>query len=648
MFVTIIVSMLLQPAKIKSPADIYMVKNQVKLVEIMPDTSSSPKDSTLVSAGYTKKELVFYFKNYQKGALSATIKKRDAEEISQGEDAVFIILAPNGKGRNAYYIVVNPLGTVYDKMLTQQGIVEWDGDIRTKANKTAYGWECTVEIPFSSITYSEDSWGIQILRNIISNSELQALYMSNNVGSLYDLADFKIDFNYIEKRTNVALFMIPSIRVERIYDSARTHWDNKVKLGGTMRFKKGNNTVMDITGLPDYSELPLDFKRFSLGRLPISYPEKRPFFIEGRGYYKLPKLLVRTRNIENIEYGGKFYTAGKSSDFVMYYLKDTILNDIIFSRFKYHLSDVSELGAFSMLNRLNYNVVSFDASHTIKKYGIDLSAQWASILNTDAQLKYFKINKNANTGISGSFSYTDIDTGFISPLNTVEYNFEGIRKFALNAQFLKYFKLKERNIIFNVSGYTNHLINKFDRSIIHRVYSGNMTTYLLPYGVALLLEEGELNYLSLPDRSYRLAGGGLIYYLSSWKQARLTVLYGNYLGGHLFNPEFTANISPFGFNTGMDVFFVKSPFDSLYTINFYGEHPTPLKHFLIKPSLIYTNNLLLGQKDIDMNIVLLYEPDYLKGIYLAYQRTMRKTGNSSWSLSSGKIIFKIKWGLKIL
>ena len=647
MLILCLLSMLIQPAKIRTPKDVYGVQ-PVKLSEIMPDTSSNPEDSTIVFMGYTQKEIVFYFKNYQKGKVSATIKKRDAEAISEGEDAIFIILAPNGKGRNAYYIAVNPLGTVYDKMLTPQGLVEWDGDIRTTANITNYGWECMVEIPFSTINYSEDIWGIQILRNIISKSEMMALYPTDNIGSLYDMADLKIDFNYIEKRKNISSFVIPSFRVERIYDSAKSQWTNRIKIGGTSRLKQGNNTVMDATVLPDYSELPLDFKRFSLNRLPISYPEKRPFFIEGRGYYKLPKLLIRTRNMENIEYGGKFYTATKNSDFIVYHIKDTVLGNVTFSRFKYHFSSLTDIGFFTLLDNVNYDLVSFDAAHTVKKYGLDIIGQWTSVINAHSQLKYFKINRSANMGLTGSFSFSDIDTGFISPLNAIEYNFEGIRRYTLNTQYLRYFQIKNKNLVLSVSGYGLHMKNKITGSLVQNTYSGNLTTYMVPYGIALLIEKGQLNYLPLQDNSYKLAGGGILYYISSWKQARLMLIYGDYLGGHLFNPELVANISPFGLNTGIDVFFVKSPFDSMYTVNFYGEYPTPLKHLLIKPSLTFTDNLMANEKSLDMNIVFLYEPDYIKGIYLAYQKTMFKTGTNNWSLSAGKIIFKINWGFKIL
>jgi len=642
----VLFSMLIEPAKMKTPKEVYM-QNPIKLVQIMPDTSSNPEDSSLVFIGYTQKALVVYARNYQKGKINATTKKRDAEEINDGEDIFSIILASNGKGKSAYYIVVNPLGAIYDKMLTSQGIVEWNGNIKAQANKTAYGWDCFLIIPFSEINYSKTTWGIQISRRIVAKSELLALYFTNNVNSIYDLADLSLDFNFIKRDKDVNFMIIPEVRFENVYDSISAKWTSSIKGGGTLRFKKSKNALMDITGYPDYSELPLDFKKFSLDRLPIEYPEKRPFFVEGMGYYKLPKTLIRTRNIEDILYGIKFYTIGTNNEFTGYYVRDSILKEIFFSRFKYHILQNSEVGVFTILDKIGYNVMSFDFGYNFKKHSITFLAQGGKVLNTDANLTYISIEKTGNMGFTGNLSYTDIDQGFLSPLNVISYNFDGVRAFNGTLGYFTSLSVSEKNFLWGLSTHGEYLYDKINKATLSKVVNITANLYLLPYGAGIVLERGELGYLPLKDNTYQLVVGSVFYVLSAWKQFICTIIYGNYLGGHLFKPEFTINISPYGFNTGLNAFFVKSPFDSLYTVNFYGEYPTPIKHILIKSSLTYANNMLTKSEEINMNIVFLYELDYLKGIYLAYQRGMnRQSGDSKWQLTSGKFIFKIRWGFR--
>ena len=647
MLLAIIIGMVIEPVKLQIAKDIYKQK-PIKLVQITPEASSNPTDSTLVYMGYTKDKLVFYFKNYQQGAISATTRKRDAESL-KSEDNIVLILATHGKGHNAYYIIVNPLGSVYDKMLTQDGSeVEWDGDIKAWAHKTDYGWECMINIPFSTINYSKGTWGIQVERNIVSTMGTQGLYITNHIGSPYEVADMNIDFNYISKgHKNTSMSILPVLRFERVYNSKENKWTDRIRTGGTFRFKQKTHTVMDITAYPDYSELPLDFKEFSVNRLPIEYPEKRPFFIEGRAYYTPLYSLIRTRNIEDIKYGGKFYTAGKGADFGAYYIKDTTLGDIVSSNFTYHVSSLTDIGVFTAIDTVNYNVFAINASHSIKKYGASFGGQLTKVLNNNAYYKSFYINKNAETGLSGGFSYQDIDKGFISPLNTVSFSFDGVRWYGFNFDYRRYFKAKNKDIFVRISSGGEYVHNKIDRSLVLKDIAPQIEVNMLPYVIVLATSAGNFNYLHLNDNTTITGGVALGYYLSSWKKIILILDYGNYLGGHIFNPSLTLNISPFGLNTGIETYFVKSPLDSLYALNFYGEYPTPVKHLLIKPSIIYTNNFLENAKDIDMNIVFLYEPDYLRGVYLAYQRSLHKEDKNPWSLLNGKIIFKIKWGFKV-
>ena len=125
------------------------------------------------------------------------------------------------------------------------------------------------------------------------------------------------------------------------------------------------------------------------------------------------------------------------------------------------------------------------------------------------------------------------------------------------------------------------------------------------------------------------------------------VLTGEYLGGDFLSPHLTLKVSPFGMNTGIDAYYVRSVLDSVGVINFYGEYRTPVSHLLLKPSVIYTNDFRQNTQDLDFNIVFVYEPGYLKGIYLAYQKSLEKISNR-WNTLSGKIILKFKWGFKVM
>ena len=641
-------SLTISPMKLNSWKEIYTIKNYIRLKKVYPDTSSYPEDSTHLFIGYTDKAVVFYAKNFQKGHINATIRKRDDQQIPQGEDALTFIIASSGIGKNAYYIAINPLGTIYDKILTPDGFVEWDGDITVKAHKTSYGWDCLLIVPFRSINFVKSAWGIQVIRTIISKNTMLALHFTKDLGSLYEMDELKIDFSSVKAVRLLTPIIIPEVRLHGVYDTTSLTWKTKLQGGGVVRLKGRGNTLFDFTYSPDYSELPLDFSQFSLQRLPVTYPEKRQFFIEGSGFYKTPVTLVRTRNIEDVKYGAKFYSSSKNNDFALFFVKDSVLKDIMFAKYTYHMGKNTSIGFFSGMNKINYEVASLDLNHYVQRYNTQIKIQGSRIINSGIDLKYVDIERNVNTGLGGYISYFDVDSGFVSPLNFGGLlDFDNKRKIAASLQYITSTSIRNKSAIFSFNLWGHNTWNKKDNSLIYKEYSVQGNMYYLPMVGALLFQTGDLNFLGLNDNSYKLFAPGIGYFISSWKQVIMYVLIGKYLGGNFLNPHLTLKVSPFGMNTGIDAYYVRSVLDSVGVINFYGEYRTPVSHLLLKPSVIYTNDFRQNTQDLDFNIVFVYEPGYLKGIYLAYQKSLEKISNR-WNTLSGKIILKFKWGFKVM
>ena len=86
------------------------------------------------------------------------------------EDMVNITLDTFQDRRNGYIFTVNPNGARSDATVSNNTSrnSEWDGAWRAKSKKHAWGWSTEVAIPFKSLSFDEknDSWGINIYRNI--------------------------------------------------------------------------------------------------------------------------------------------------------------------------------------------------------------------------------------------------------------------------------------------------------------------------------------------------------------------------------------------------------------------------------------------------------------------------------------------------
>lgn len=116
----------------------------------------------------------------QPSRIIATELRRD---VSQDLDDHFeILIDSNHDRRGAYVFEVNPLGTQVDGLIVEeQGDTNggdfdrgWDGVWTSEARKTADGWTATIEIPFTTLNFTQSKdvvWGLNLKRFIRRKNE---------------------------------------------------------------------------------------------------------------------------------------------------------------------------------------------------------------------------------------------------------------------------------------------------------------------------------------------------------------------------------------------------------------------------------------------------------------------------------------------
>jgi len=616
----------------------------------MPNWVENPIDSALVYIGYTKKELIIFSKNFQNG-VNANSKRRDAVGVAKGQEDMFgVIIAPFGIGKDVYYIAVNPNGAIYDKMFSNFGETEWDGDINAKVEITEYGWNCLITIPFSSISYKENIWGIQIMRIIMRNAEIQTLYPTRSLNFSEDLAEISFDFNYIEKTKRFSIGFFPSARFYK-EDTL------KIKLGGTSRFKEGTSTLFDFIYNPDFSEIDVDFFKFDLKRLPINYPEKRIFFTEGLSLLKMPQELLRTRNIENPIVGGKFYSIGDKLSFISYYVQDTLLKDIFFARTSYNPIDITTLGIFFINNKIDYNIFSIDFTQYFKNILTTGTIQYSRNISNGKNLIYLSIDKEEKPGLAFGLSYIGIDSFINNPLNYALIDFDGVQQGYgyLNYRFTKKY--------YTIMPYFEYLkiINRYDYKLeIMEHYTFNLYAQYLKLPIPITVNIGfsydEMpyikDYMSVNNTASSIFSIALGYCISSWNQFTITSNFGKYLDGNLENYQINFRFPIFSvYNFGLSINVVNSLYDSLTVYENYGEIFL-YKNLFFKPYISYSENRMLKTADgeIDKKIIINgvfgYEPKYQTNFYFAIRREYDITHKKLTRIYS-KDVLKFQLGLGV-
>ncbi len=643
-----------EPFKLAKPEDIYEIAHREKpfyLITVYPSLDTTPADSGKVWIGYTPKELVIYARLYQKG-INAQSKRRDAQTLSAGqEDFVGVVILPSGWGKvsEIYQIKVNPLGNIAD--MSSEG--EWDSDTRVLSKTYDWGYEVMILIPFKSIPFSSPEWGFNIIRLIISNMNLQML--TNNPDFTYDKhAKIVFDYEYIQKPKAYGFALIPSYRLESQYDTVR---DNRFLMGATLRYKRGTSDLMDITAKPDFSDVDVDIITFNLNRLPVNYPEKRPFFVEGKPYSP-PSILLRTRNLEYPLYGMKFYSAYENQKFYLGYVKDTTFNDVYFGNYQYNLFSNTVLDA-SFVNGLYAYTTAFGGGLNFydNKTAAGMSLKGYKNFITDAQYNSLYLYRSGQW-LNIYLSLTRVQSGFLTPLNYISLYFDGYK--SINGGFYysytndKIFKGKN---LFVATGF-NYSNMKMDTGKIYEwrlpvIYEwGNtyINFIILPSPIIPLNFFGiytsysympYLSYLPYKDLTQRTVGLTVGYFINSNKQTTISYSSGKYLGYSL--RSFDVSISyPLGpFQPGISYNKYETILDTLQIFQIYGYIYLP-NHITIKPYVGYTADRVSSTYHLNGNLVIAFEPRQFWGIYLAVNKQLLGEKPKRMTHLFEKEVFKVQ------
>jgi len=184
--------------------------------------------------------------------------------------------------------------------------IEWRGDWQGAAKLQTDGWTAEMAIPFSMLKYhkNQTSMGIAFVRRHPRSGEMWAC---PNVGPNFNTSLF---YNWKGLR-------LPSTRQRPIvmgYSLAEKIKRERrdFQAGLDVKYCLTSNLIGVATFYPDFKNVEQQVENIDFSYSPIWYPDRRPFFQEGRDYMA-SDLLFYSRNIGEIDAGAKFF--GKAGNF---------------------------------------------------------------------------------------------------------------------------------------------------------------------------------------------------------------------------------------------------------------------------------------------------------------------------------------------
>jgi len=199
--------------------------------------------------------------------------------------------------RSGFAFYTNPLGARADYSVVDEGgsNTDWNPVWTSKTGRFEGGWTVEMAIPFKSIRYragANQVWGIQLRRSVRRKNEWayltpvplylagpQALNRISSAGTLVGL-----DLPPAGRNIELKPYGVSRMTTDRL-PTPQVSNDLGGDVGGDVKYAITPNLTADFTLNTDFAQVEIDEQQVNLTRFSLLFPEKRDFFLEGRGIF---------------------------------------------------------------------------------------------------------------------------------------------------------------------------------------------------------------------------------------------------------------------------------------------------------------------------------------------------------------------------
>ena len=222
--------------------------------------------------------------------------RRDTNQLRQN-DHLGVMFDTFYDRRSGFLFYANPLGARADYSVVDEGgsNSDWNPVWEVKTGRFDGGWTMEMAIPFKSLRYRsgpDQIWGIQLRRSVRRRNEWayltpvpqnlagpQAFNRISTGGTLVGL-----DLPPAGKNLELKPYAISRLTTDRLRTPPLRN-DVTGDLGGDVKYGVTANLTADFTYNTDFAQVEIDEQQVNLTRFSLFFPEKRDFFLEGRGIF---------------------------------------------------------------------------------------------------------------------------------------------------------------------------------------------------------------------------------------------------------------------------------------------------------------------------------------------------------------------------
>ena len=221
--------------------------------------------------------------------------RRDTPQL-RDNDSFWVSLDTFYDRRNAVTFHTNPLGGIGDFAITNEGNPnsDWNPVWNVRTGQFDGGWTVEMDIPFKSLRYRpgpSQTWGIQIRRTIRRRNELTyfaPVPIAAGRSGIFRVSDYAT-LTGLEMPDGGHIFELKPYGIAGITTDLNTtpptRNSGNGNLGLDAKYGITHNLTADLTYNTDFAQVEVDQQQVNLTRFSLFFPEKREFFLEGRGIF---------------------------------------------------------------------------------------------------------------------------------------------------------------------------------------------------------------------------------------------------------------------------------------------------------------------------------------------------------------------------
>jgi hypothetical protein len=272
-----------------------------EFVQSVPTEDGEPTELTEVWIGFDDTHLYVAARVWdsqgEEGWISNEMR-RDSNQLRQN-DNFGIFLDTYLDRRNALAFYVTPIGGFADFQITNEGSPNFDWnpvwDVRT--GRFDGGWTAEMAIPFKSLRYRpgrDQVWGIQMRRSVLRRGEwnhinpLPLAAVGNGSQGVFRVSMYGtlvgVETPPLGRNLEVKPYATSGLRTDLSIDP-RVSNDLYGDIGVDVKYAITQNLTADFTVNTDFAQVEVDEQQVNLTRFSLVFPEKRDFFLEGRGIF---------------------------------------------------------------------------------------------------------------------------------------------------------------------------------------------------------------------------------------------------------------------------------------------------------------------------------------------------------------------------